>query len=147
MSCSISTMVSERLSSAISARDARGGLGAQARGRLVEEQQARPRGERDADLERAPVAVGEVLGADVLLAGEPDPCRESSPPSPSERPKHREPRRPHLRRGDQHVVERAVVVEQIHHLERARDAEARDARGGRPVMSRPSKVTLPRSGA
>jgi hypothetical protein len=36
---------------------------------------------------------------------------------------------PGFGRSHQHVVERAVLVEQIHHLERARDAEASDRPG------------------
>ncbi len=52
--------------------EARGRLGAEAGGRLVEEQDARLGGERHANLERAAVAIGKVLGDLVLLAGESD---------------------------------------------------------------------------
>ena len=64
MSCSMTTMVSVRFSSAISAASRAVPSRAETGGRLVEEQQPRLRGERDGDLERAALAVGEALGRD-----------------------------------------------------------------------------------
>ena len=55
----MTTIVSVRLSSRTSSASRAVAVGAEAGSRLVEEQDARLGGERDADLERAAVAVGE----------------------------------------------------------------------------------------
>ena len=115
-----------------------GRLRAEAGGRLVEEEQARLGGERNGDLERAPLAVGEVARARALVAREADARQHARrlllggrvgaqvAPGVEAAPAH-------VRQGDQDVVERRVVVEQVHHLERARDALAarRGAAAGR----------------
>jgi hypothetical protein len=96
-----------------------------------EEEELRVGRERDADLERAPVAVGKRLRANRFLAREPD-VGEGSRRALARRRRARriadrvEAARAQLRRRDQRVLERAVIVEEVHHLEGARDPEARD---------------------
>ena len=135
MSCSMMTIVSCRFSSAIEVGEARGAFGAEAGGRLVEEQQARLGGERDGDLERAPLAVGQAAwrGACSLPAR---PTRASTAAACSSRrgvgaqvAPGVEALRARTRGSATSTLSSArVVVEQVHDLERARDAAA--ARSG-----------------
>ena len=113
MSCSMMTIVSWRFSSRDQVGEPRGAFAAEAGGRLVEEQQARLGGERDGDLERAPLAVREAR------APARAPCRRgrrarAPPPPAARRPsrragraRRRKPLPAHARQRDQHVVERA----------------------------------------
>ena len=110
-----------------------GRLRAEAGGRLVEEEQARLGGQRDRDLERAPLAVREVARRRVLLAGEADARQHAgrlAPARPSRRARSRQASKPRRRtRGSaiSTLSSARVVVEQVHDLERARDALLRDA--------------------
>jgi hypothetical protein len=131
MSCSMTTIVSCRFSSATSSASRAVASAPEAGGRLVEEQEPRRGGERHRDLERPPLAVGEAPGAEVLLAGEADARQHrggmllrrgiGAQVAPDV-----EAARPHFGQGQDHVVERRAVVEQVHRLERARDAAPRD---------------------
>jgi hypothetical protein len=116
--------------------DARDALGAQARGGLVEEEQPR------VGASATPISSARRSPYDRLFAS-PTPCprahvgqhlrralaRRAAPPRVAETSK---PRGRNSGRGDGRVLERAVVVEEVHHLEGARDAELRDAPGSQP---------------
>ena len=133
MSCSITTIVRARFNSAMRpASRAVPSLPRPGRG-LVEKEEPRLRGERHRDLERTPFAVGQALRRRPLLAGEADARehgrrlvlrrRVGAEIAPAV-----EPAPADLGQRDQHVVERRVVVEQIHDLERARNPAPRDLR-------------------
>ena len=127
------------------------GLGrAHAGGRLVEAQQLRLGGERDADLEIALLAVREVGGKLVGLAGKAD------------RGQHRfrlvddvaevavvaqhVPAVPARLRGDAHVFQRGGVRQDVGDLVGARDALREIRLGGSPVMSSPLSRMRPEVG-
>ena len=133
MSCSMTTNVSVRLSSAIELGEPRGAFGAKSGGRLVEEQDARLGGERQRDLECAPLAVREILRLRPFAPGEADAGEQ-----PGRAVLRRAVARAvtpgvkrastHRRQRNLHIVERRFLIEQADRLERARDTAARNLR-------------------
>ena len=72
MSCSMITMRQRALQFRDELGEARGAVRAESGRRLVEEQDARLGGERQADLQRAPLAVGEVACANPFAPAQAD---------------------------------------------------------------------------
>ena len=68
----MATMVSLPFSRADQCRQPLHAVGAEAGGRLVQAQHARALPQRDRDFQRAAVAIGQILGANVGLVGEAD---------------------------------------------------------------------------
>ena len=120
----------------------RRGLPAEPRSRLVETQHTRIRRQRDADFEGTPVAIGELLRPYVFLAAQTYARQHvlglvggrGNLPRAAEQ---REAVRARFRHRHGDIVERAEVIEEIHSLERARHALARDRprRQARDVFS------------
>ncbi len=108
-------------------------LRAHAGRRLVEKQQPRLGRQSDGNLQAPTIAICKAFGRQVLFTRKADVGEQLSGPCLqrriathlSDHAKCRLHDRPH---GDDHVVERAVAIEQVHQLERARDAGARDRR-------------------
>src|SRR5262249_28740085 len=102
----------------------------------VEQQERRVRGERDADLEIALLAVREVLGVRVAARGEPERLQQPARhvvdvgTTPERRGAARLGRAG--LRGHAHVVEHGDLRKDVRDLECLREAQAIDALGGQP---------------
>ena len=129
-------------------------VGRQPRRRLVEQQEARRRRERDGQLELPLLAVGDLAGRLARLLAEPHLPQHRERPRVELRiavgPAPREAA-PGLLPGEGRqpdIVQERQRGEDAGALERARDAEMGDRRaGGVPAMSRPSKMIRPDVGA
>ncbi len=116
---------------------ARRALCAEAGRGLVEEQQPRLRGQRHADLERTPFAIRQPGSGHVLLSGQSDTRQHLSGlilrgAVAAEVAPHRQTACPYRGQCQQHVVERGLVVEQVHRLERPRQPFERDSARRQP---------------
>jgi hypothetical protein len=128
----------------------------QARGRFVQQQQARVERQRAADLQQALLAVGEVARLFVGQVGQADEIQDRGRPrarrqllaAVARRVQHgvERGRAEAVVQADQHVFRRRHLAEQLHVLEGAGDAAQRDLRRRAAGDAWPAKTTPPAVG-